>query len=51
MSRCRIPFGWCVGFHRGQIASPGLAGELWPIRLFCVVMLTMGIKRYRQTLD
>jgi hypothetical protein len=24
---------------------------LWPIALFLVVMLTIGIKRYRQTLD
>jgi ABC-2 type transport system permease protein len=25
--------------------------DLWPIALFLVVMLTLGIKRYRQTLD
>jgi ABC-2 type transport system permease protein len=25
--------------------------ELWPIALFAAVMLTIGIKRYRQTLD
>ncbi|MGB8169858.1 MAG: ABC transporter permease [Chthoniobacteraceae bacterium] len=25
--------------------------ELWPIALFAAVMLTLGIKRYRQTLD
>ncbi len=25
--------------------------ELWPITLFAAVMLTIGIKRYRQTLD
>jgi ABC-2 type transport system permease protein len=25
--------------------------DLWPIALFLVVMLTIGIKRYRQTLD
>jgi ABC-2 type transport system permease protein len=25
--------------------------ELWPIALFLIVMLTVGIKRYRQTLD
>jgi len=25
--------------------------DLWPIALFLVVMLTVGIKRYRQTLD
>jgi hypothetical protein len=24
---------------------------LWPIALFLLVMLTIGIKRYRQTLD
>ncbi|MDR3456758.1 MAG: ABC transporter permease [Verrucomicrobiae bacterium] len=27
------------------------APDLWPIALFLVVMLTIGIKRYRQTLD
>jgi ABC-2 type transport system permease protein len=25
--------------------------ELWPIALFAAVMMTLGIKRYRQTLD
>jgi ABC-2 type transport system permease protein len=28
-----------------------IAGELWPIVLFAVVVLTIGVKRYRQTLD
>jgi ABC-2 type transport system permease protein len=28
-----------------------IAGEVWPLVLFAVVMLTVGIKRYRQTLD
>jgi len=28
-----------------------IAGELWPIALFTVVALTIGVKRYRQTLD
>jgi ABC-2 type transport system permease protein len=28
-----------------------IAPDLWPIGLFLVVMLTIGIKRYRQTLD
>jgi ABC-2 type transport system permease protein len=28
-----------------------IAYELWPILLFMVVMLSLGIKRYRQTLD
>jgi ABC-2 type transport system permease protein len=28
-----------------------VALELWPIALFATVMLTIGIKRYRQTLD
>ena len=28
-----------------------IAQDLWPIALFLVVMLTIGIKRYRQTLD
>jgi ABC-2 type transport system permease protein len=28
-----------------------IAPELWPIALFLVVMLAIGIKRYRQTLD
>ena len=28
-----------------------VAPDLWPIALFLVVMLTIGIKRYRQTLD
>jgi len=27
------------------------APDLWPIALFLVVMLTIGVKRYRQTLD
>jgi ABC-2 type transport system permease protein len=27
------------------------ASDLWPITLFVAVMLTIGIKRYRQTLD
>jgi ABC-2 type transport system permease protein len=25
--------------------------ELWPIALFAAIMLTVGVKRYRQTLD
>ena len=28
-----------------------LAPDLWPMALFLVVMMTVGIKRYRQTLD
>jgi ABC-2 type transport system permease protein len=28
-----------------------VAPDLWPILLFLVVMLAIGIKRYRQTLD
>lgn len=28
-----------------------IMGELWPIALFTVIVLTVGIKRYRQTLD
>jgi len=28
-----------------------IAPEVWPIALFMVVMLSLGIKRYRQTLD
>ena len=28
-----------------------IAPDLWPIALFLVIMLTIGIKRYRQTLD
>jgi ABC-2 type transport system permease protein len=28
-----------------------IASELWPIALFLVVMLAIGIRRYRQTLD
>jgi len=28
-----------------------VAGDLWPIALFAAIMLTIGIKRYRQTLD
>jgi ABC-2 type transport system permease protein len=28
-----------------------VARELWPIALFATIMLTIGIKRYRQTLD
>jgi ABC-2 type transport system permease protein len=30
---------------------PDVARELWPIALFAAVMLTIGVKRYRQTLD
>ena len=30
---------------------PEIAPDLWPIALFLIVMLTIGIKRYRQTLD
>jgi ABC-2 type transport system permease protein len=30
---------------------PDVGRELWPIALFAAVMLTIGIKRYRQTLD
>jgi ABC-2 type transport system permease protein len=30
---------------------PDVARELWPIALFAAVMMTIGIKRYRQTLD
>ena len=28
-----------------------VAAELWPIALFAAVVLTIGVKRYRQTLD
>jgi ABC-2 type transport system permease protein len=28
-----------------------IAPDLWPIALFLVVMLAIGIKHYRQTLD
>ena len=28
-----------------------VAPELWPLVLFAAIMLTIGIKRYRQTLD
>jgi ABC-2 type transport system permease protein len=30
---------------------PDVTRELWPIALFAAIMLTIGIKRYRQTLD
>jgi len=30
---------------------PEVSRELWPIALFAAIMLTIGIKRYRQTLD
>ncbi|MBV9127563.1 MAG: ABC transporter permease [Verrucomicrobia bacterium] len=30
---------------------PDVTRELWPIALFAAVMLTIGVKRYRQTLD
>jgi ABC-2 type transport system permease protein len=30
---------------------PTVSHELWQIALFAVVMMTIGIKRYRQTLD
>jgi ABC-2 type transport system permease protein len=28
-----------------------IASEIWPIALFTAVALTIGVKRYRQTLD
>lgn len=33
------------------IGFEDLGRELWPIALFALVVLTLGIKRYRQTLD
>jgi ABC-2 type transport system permease protein len=30
---------------------PDVSRDLWPIVLFAAIMLTIGIKRYRQTLD
>ncbi len=33
------------------IGFADLGRELWPIALFAVVVLTIGVKRYRQTLD
>jgi ABC-2 type transport system permease protein len=30
---------------------PAVSREIWPIALFAVIMLTIGVKRYRQTLD
>ncbi len=30
---------------------PEIAPELWPILLFVIVAMTVGVKRYRQTLD
>ena len=30
---------------------PEIAAELWAIALFTLVALTIGVKRYRQTLD
>jgi len=30
---------------------PDIARELWPIALFATIMLVLGVKRYRQTLD
>jgi ABC-2 type transport system permease protein len=32
-------------------ALPDVVQELWPILLFATVMLVLGVKRYRQTLD
>jgi len=32
-------------------ALPDVVQELWPIALFATVMLILGVKRYRQTLD
>jgi ABC-2 type transport system permease protein len=29
----------------------GIAPDLWPIAVFLLVMLAIGVKRYRQTLD
>jgi hypothetical protein len=33
------------------MGTPHICQQLWPMELFLVVMLTIGIKRYRQTLD
>jgi ABC-2 type transport system permease protein len=30
---------------------PDIARDLWPLALFALVVLTVGVKRYRQTLD
>ena len=30
---------------------PDVSRELWPIAIFAAIMLTIGVKRYRQTLD
>jgi ABC-2 type transport system permease protein len=30
---------------------PDIFPQLWPIALFMVIVLTIGLKRYRQTLD
>jgi len=33
------------------IGFADIGREVWPIALFAVIMLTIGVKRYRQTLD
>ena len=33
------------------IGFSDLGLELWPIALFAIVVLSIGVKRYRQTLD
>jgi ABC-2 type transport system permease protein len=30
---------------------PDIARDLWPLALFALIVLTVGVKRYRQTLD
>ncbi len=34
-----------------ETALAEIAPELWPVALFATVALTIGVKRYRQTLD
>ena len=50
-----LPLTHCLRIVRGiLLKGNGLtecAPDLWPIALFLVVMLTIGVKRYRQTLD
>src|SRR6059058_5501565 len=50
-----FPLTHFLGIVRGILLKanglPDVTGELWPIALFATVLLTVGIKRYRQTLD
>ena len=50
---CRSPIscGSSAASCSKATASPEVWPQLWPIALFAAVALTIGVKRYRRTLD